>query len=420
MTNLGTDSENVAKSSLPESGTGRLLAAYFADVAAGKLAEDAAQIAVAQRLDACLATLSARQHGLRRIYASIGEFFARRRRRPREPSEPSESDSRAIKTLPRSSLSIYIYGTVGRGKSMLMDYFFALAPEPRKRRVHFHQFMAEIFAELERIRATPGATEREDPLLSVCRNLARQTRLLCFDEFVVTSIAEAMILGRLIGSMLDFGVVVVATSNFHPKDLYQGGLHRDRFLPFIAMISARCQIVQLQGTIDWRVREAAQSGRSLPHWLLLDDNAAFQQIWQQKCGGFAESNQKLSVLGREITVPKSGSAAGHAVAYFGFADLCGANLGANDYLAITAAYRTIFIDNIPILSPNQSEAARRFLTLIDTLYEAKTEIFARAAAPIADIFAHIPEDDAANLSEQIASDKTEFSRAKSRLIALAG
>ena len=338
---------------------------------------------------------------------------------------------------------------------MLMDYFFALAAAPRKRRVHFHQFMAEIFAELEARRAAPritGKRDAEDPLIAVCRQLARDTNLLCFDEFVVTSIAEAMILGRLMGALLDFGVVVVATSNFHPKDLYQGGLHRERFLPFIAMIARRCRVINLAGSQDWRSREAALQARSLPHWLLPSDLPRFNEIWQQKCGGFTTANQVLTILGRQIKIPQSGSSAGHAVARFAFADLCQANLGPSDYLAIAAAYRVIFITDIPILSPHHSEAARRFLTLIDALYEAKTELFALAAAPVGQIFAHIPdvgdvqkpgdvktnfppindahltEGDAhskalaANQAnpDRIASDKTEFSRAISRLVALTG
>ncbi|MDI9348996.1 MAG: cell division protein ZapE [Candidatus Symbiobacter sp.] len=427
------------------SGRGQLGKKYFSQVAAGKLSPDDGQIAVLPILDGLLAEIQARQTGWRVLTGRISEAWQLRRR-------PAEGDD--LSTGSKTS-SLYLYGSVGRGKSMLMDYFFALASEPRKRRVHFHQFMRDIFAELEANRAAAAKADNDDPLISVCRRLAEQTRLLCFDEFVVTSIAEAMILGRLIGALLDFGVVVVATSNFHPENLYQGGLHRDRFLPFIAMMTARFTTVNLTGDIDWRGREAEQQTRVLPHWLGLEDSQRFNAIWQQKCGGFVQVNQRLTVLGRDILVPQSGHAQGQAVARFGFGDLCLAHLGPSDYLAITAAYRCLFISDIPILYPEQSEAARRFLTLIDALYEAKTELFATAAAPVKGIFAHIPENgpfpgkkdenlgailpslarppkdiegDVASKAlasnrdnpDQIASDKTEFSRAISRLVALTG
>jgi cell division protein ZapE len=269
---------------------------------------------------------------------------------------------------------LYIHGSVGRGKSMLMDLFFAGAPVDHKRRVHFHAFMAEIHQRLHHFRqVTKGKSA--DPLVQVAAEVASQTWLLCFDEFVVNDIADAMILGRLFQTLFDQGVIVVATSNFAPKDLYKDGLQRDRFEPFIAEIESRLDVVALDGPRDYRLARLA--GRPVYYAPLGPAAAqALDQAWNDLTGDMPGEPDAVTVAGRSVPVPR---AAGD-VARFSFADLCERPLGASDYLALAKRYRTLLIDDVPLLVPARHNEARRFITLIDALYEAKARLFLSAAA----------------------------------------
>ena len=263
----------------------------------------------------------------------------------------------------------YIFGPVGRGKTMLMDLFFeAVAFEP-KRRVHFHEFMAEVHERIAAARkAVPG-----DPIPEVARALAGQAQLLCFDELHVTDIADAMILGRLFRGFFDEQVVVVATSNAAPGELYKNGLNRALFLPFIDLIGEHMELEELLAAKDFRLDKLA--GKSL-YFTPADANARAQmnRLWGDLTGHHPGAPVDIDVKGRRVRVPQ----ASMGVARFGFAELCEQPLGANDYLHIAHAFHTVLIDAIPVLQPAQREVARRFVNLIDALYDNRVCLIASA------------------------------------------
>jgi cell division protein ZapE len=352
------------------------LSRYRALVRQGRINADRAQEAVAARLD----DLHGRLGGYQPSTQPPSWRSLLKRDRRREP--------------PRG---IYIHGSVGRGKSMLMDLFFAGAPVERKRRVHFHAFMAEVHQRLHvRRQATKG--QQADPLVHVAREIAEQTWLLCFDEFVVNNIADAMILGRLFQTLIEFGVVIVSTSNFAPDELYKDGLQRDRFEPFIALIKHEVEVVSLDGTVDYRLARLA--GRPVYHSPLGPAaDAALAQAWSDLTDDAECAVEAVAVLGRAIEVP----CAAKGVARFSFDALCAQPLGASDYLALAARYHSMIIDRVPTLGPALHNEARRFITLIDALYESRTKlVMAAAAAP-----------------EQLYPDGTgafEFRRTVSRLM----
>lgn len=290
---------------------------------------------------------------------------------------------------------LYIFGPVGRGKSMIMDLFFDSAPVERKRRVHFHAFMLEVQQRLNTERQT---TKRDDPLMAVASDLADETWLMCFDEFHVVNIADAMILGRLFQGMFERGVVVVATSNVAPQDLYQGGLQRDRFLPFIDLICARLDVLDIGVGIDFRLDRL--KGQPVYHTPLgaaaterLD--TAFETLTDAAKGEPVE----LTVLGRTLIAP----IAARGVGRFSFDMLCREARGAPDFLAIATHFHTIIIDDIPKLSAQEREVAKRFVVLIDSLYEHRVNLFASAEVEPAEIY---PAGDTA----------FEFQRTVSRLM----
>jgi cell division protein ZapE len=290
-------------------------------------------------------------------------------------------------------MGLYIFGKVGRGKSMLMDMFFETAPVTLKRRVHFYEFMQEVHARIHERRAEKG-----DPIAPVAQAIAAEAMLLCFDEFMVTNIADAMILGRLFEALFGAGAVVVATSNRAPDELYENGLNRDRFLPFIALLKARLDVIELEGTRDYRLERFI--GRKV--YFTPDDAAARAAL----AGAFAELTDNaaappasLSVQGRLLTVPRSAK----GVAWFGFPDLCAAALGPADYLALCRNYRTFMLAGIPRLGPEKRNEAQRFNIFVDTLYEAHGNLIASAEAAPAELY---PEGDGA----------FEFQRTVSRLI----
>jgi len=334
---------------------------YAALVAAGEVEHDRAQSDVVEML-ARLETRLAR-HRLARKSSSLGWMFAGR-----------ASDSEPLRGL-------YVYGEVGRGKTMLMDLFFAASPVVRKRRVHFHEFMVDVHERIHdwRQRRRRGEVSGEDPIAPVAAVLAEQAWLLCFDEFHVTDIADAMILGRLFRRLFDHGVVVVATSNVAPDELYRGGLNRSLFLPFIALIEERMDVVRLAARADFRLEKLGDA----PVWHVPADAAAKRALdaaWRSLTAGNAAGPRELSVKGHTVHVPHAAMGA----ARFAFADLCAQPLGAEDYLKIAHEFHTVMVDSIPVMDYAQRNEAKRFIALIDTFYDHAVKLVASAqAAPAA-------------------------------------
>jgi len=279
---------------------------------------------------------------------------------------------------PRGPHGLYIWGPVGRGKSMLMDLFFDDAPVARKRRVHFHEFMLEVHDRLYRRReelAAKGAPPEADTIVPVEREIAEQTQLLCFDEFQVTNIADAMILARLFETLFDEGITVVATSNRAPDDLYKDGLQRDRFLPFIALLKQRLEILELGGGRDYRMdrlRELDVYLTPLGAWA----NAKLDEAFRALAGGADGEPRVLRTQGRDVDVPRA--APGVAMAHY--LDWCAKPMGAADFLCIAEHFHTVIVADVPKMGPDSQDKAARFVTMIDTFYEKKVKFICSAAA----------------------------------------
>ncbi|HWA92588.1 MAG TPA: cell division protein ZapE [Rhizomicrobium sp.] len=319
----------------------QLLSQFRKAVSGGTLKPDPAQERVAIRLDKLVAALKAWRPG---------GWFSR--------------------TPPRG---LYIWGDVGRGKTMLMDLFFEAVPVTPKRRIHFNAFMLDTHARLHEERRKTAAS---DAILPVARQIADETRLLCFDEFQVGDVADAMILGRLFEQLLDRGTVIVATSNTAPERLYEGGLNRQLFLPFIDLIRARLDVVELNGPTDYRRRRIGELKVYLTP-LGPETDAAMDEDWKALTGREGGAPMTLTVLGRPVHVPCQAK----GVARFAFADLCLQPLAAADYLAIADAFHTLLIDRIPQMDAAMRDAARRFTLLIDTLYDRNIKLVCSAAVP---------------------------------------
>ncbi|MBN9584225.1 MAG: cell division protein ZapE [Afipia sp. 62-7] len=297
---------------------------------------------------------------------------------------------------------LYIHGEVGRGKTMLMDLFFNDSPVEHKRRAHFHEFMADVH---ERIHAFRQKIAREemsdgDPIRLTAASIFEEAWLLCFDEFHVTDIADAMILGRLFSRLFELGTVVVATSNVAPDDLYKGGLNRALFLPFIAQFKEHMDVLRLDARTDFRLEKLA----GVKMWLVPADaaaTAALDKAWDKLTGGAADHPRDITIKGRVLHVPHSA----HGVARFDFADLCEKPLGASDYLRLAHDYHTLIIDRIPAMKYEQRNYAKRFITLIDALYDNSVKLMASAQTDPLSLY---------TASEGI--ELNEFKRTSSRLI----
>ncbi|MDR0717205.1 MAG: AFG1 family ATPase [Azoarcus sp.] len=318
-------------------------------------------------LDACASKLRARGHEagaaqraaamrLQRLYTELLAFKAARRNKLRKmlihPSEPK---------------SLYLWGGVGRGKSFLMDCFFDSVPYRRKRRVHFHAFMQEIQNDLRRLNHLP------DPLQKIAERIAAQTRLLCFDEFHVSDIADAMILGRLLEALFARGVILVMTSNYPPGGLYPDGLMRINFLPTIKLIEARFDVLEVDDGIDYRLRTLEQ----IESWLTPADASADARLADdfQRLAGSAPQAGEIEILERRL--PVRARAAG--VVWFEFDALCRTARSQNDYLEIARAHHTLLLSGIPLMHAGEAAEARRLTWLIDVLYDFRVKLIASAA-----------------------------------------
>lgn len=291
---------------------------------------------------------------------------------------------------------LYIFGKVGRGKTMLMDVFFESAPFAKKRRVHFHEFMGETHELIAAARKNhPG-----DPVPHVAELIARDAPLLCFDELHVTDIADAMILGRLFGVLFERGAVIVATSNAPPWDLYKNGLNRSLFLPFIALIEEKMEVLELEAAQDYRLDRL--TGTPL-YFTPLGPEAdrSIRGAWTALTGREEGEPAELTVKGRRVGVPE----AAMGVARFTFGDLCVKPLGAADYLAIARHYHTVILEGVPLLSPAKRDQARRFNTLIDALYDQGVGVVISAEAEPDALY---PEGDGADLFQRTASRLMEM------------
>jgi cell division protein ZapE len=325
---------------------GAVLSAYDALIAAGELRPDPEQRAAAERLDA----------------------LARELEHPRTTG--------FLRRRPVPARGLYLWGGVGRGKSMLMDLFFNHVAIAAKRRVHFGEFMLEVHARI----AAERRKELGDPIPPVAAALAEDARLLAFDEMMVTNSPDAMILSRLFTAMIESGVTVVTTSNRPPRDLYKNGLNREHFLPFIALIEARMDVLALNGPVDYRRDRLGQQDT----WLVPNGatataqlSAAFFRLTDYPPEDSAHvPAEELTVQGRALHVPK----ALKGVAVFSFKRLCGEARGTADYLAIARRYHTVILVGVPILGAENRNEAARFVSLIDALYEHKVKLLAAADA----------------------------------------
>ncbi|MET3614436.1 cell division protein ZapE [Rhizobium aquaticum] len=350
-------------------------------VEAGKLQADNAQMAVADALDAILSDL--RTVHVSNKSSALGWLFAKKRK-------------------PANKINgLYVYGQVGRGKTMLMDMFFELAPIQKKRRAHFHEFMADVHERIfkHRQKLKNGETKQADPVPPVAQALRDEAMLLCFDEFTVTDIADAMILSRLFTELFSLGCVLVATSNVEPDNLYPDGLNRGLFVPFIGLLKENVRVMSLDARTDYRLEKT----RRLPVFcqpLNAQADAAIEEAWSVVTEGKPVMVEEIPMKGRSIRVP----AAAAGAARFTFSDLCEKPLGASDFLAIAERYDTVFVEHIPFMGPQNRNETKRFIILIDALYDHGVRLFASAAAE--------PEK---LLTEKRGTEGFEFDRTASRL-----
>ena len=354
---------------------------YDKKVERGEIDRDEEQRALALRFDELLEALSAKR--LSRKTSALGWIFAK-------------------KQTAESVRGLYVWGDVGRGKTMVMDLFFEIVPVKRKGRYHFHEFMRDMHERIKQARAdiAEGRIKGNDPITPVADALAQEVRLVCFDEFSVTDIADAMLLGRLFTRLFELGVVMVATSNVDPDLLYKDGLNRQLFLPFIALLKTRCEVLRLDARTDFRMEKLG--GEEVYLYPLTEQAAErFQTMWATLIEAPRAPSDAVVNQGRSIVIPQ----AWHGMARFTFDDLCAKPLGASDYLRLCGLYHTLFIENIPVLGRANRNEAKRFIILIDTLYDNHIRLIATAAASPFELY-----------NDTTGTEAFEFARTTSRLI----
>ena len=328
-----------------------ILAEYERRKESGAIRPDAAQLPVVARLDALASKL--------------------------KDAAPSSGLFDLFKKAPPAPKGLYIHGEVGRGKTMVMDLFHAAVDVTPKHRIHFHAFMQDVHKRLHAARQS----QVQDAIAPVAKAIAKEARLLCLDEMQITDIADAMIVGRLFEGLLAAGTVIVTTSNLAPQDLYRNGLNRQLFLPFINLIGERLDVVSLDSPTDYRL------GRVKAHETFLTPISAetdkrLQDLWARLTDTERGRPLDLDVLGRKLHVPE----AAHGCARFAFADLCEKPLGPPDYLALAQNFQILFIEHIPALNPERRNEAKRFVLLIDTLYDGKVRLVASSEKPAEEIY----------------------------------
>jgi cell division protein ZapE len=355
---------------------------YAHRVEIGEVSDDPGQRKVVAALDRLIEEVRTKR--LQRKSSALGWLFAKNR------------------AAAEQVVGLYIHGGVGRGKTMLMDLFFDTVPVRRKRRVHFNAFMADAQDRIQkhRLARKNGTAKEDDPIPPVARALAEEAWVLCFDEFSVTDIADAMILSRLFAALFANGVVLVATSNVAPDDLYRDGLNRQLFLPFISLLKRHATVMPLDSPTDYRMEKLNRMPVYLTP-LSAETDQLMDEAWEVVTHGASAGPESLTVKGRQVPVPR---AAGEA-ARFGFADLCEKPLAARDYIAIAARYPTIFIDHVPVLAEGRRNEAKRFILLIDTLYDSGARLFVSAEAQPQDLY-----------RGKRGTEAFEFDRTASRLI----
>jgi cell division protein ZapE len=270
---------------------------------------------------------------------------------------------------------LYLWGGVGRGKTWLMDLFYASLPFPERRRRHFHRFMHDVHAELRHLRG------KRAPLEHIAAGIAREVRVLCFDELYVTDIADAMLLGGLFDGLFRRGVTLVATSNVRPQDLYRDGLQRERFLPAIALLEQHLEVLQVAGPTDYRLRQLTQAGTYLigtGPGIATRLDALFAKLG----GADAQRGGQIQIEGRPIAVIR----AAHGAVWFDFAAVCAGPRSQEDYIEIAREFQSVFVSDVPLLDADHEDEARRFVALVDELYDRNVNLVVSAAAAPAQLY----------------------------------
>ena len=331
----------------------KMKTAYDKLISAGHIELDTHQVKLVGLFDQLLDNLDKKR--LSRKSSALGWLFA--------------------KKAPEKIKGLYIWGDVGRGKSMLMDMFFEILPHKRKRRAHFNDFMQDAQERIHQHREAfkRGETKKEDPIPEIAETLAQEASVLCFDEFTVTDIADAMILGRLFEAMFDEGVVIIATSNVEPQNLYKNGLNRQIFLPFIDLLSENVDVFNLDARTDFRLEKLDQAPVYYTP-LNAKTKKSMDETWLRLTGEGEASPETLQLKGRTLEIRQAAS----GVARVSFKRLCLEPRSAADYLAIARNYHTVFLEDIPIMEREDHNAAKRFILLIDTLYDNHIRIVVSA------------------------------------------